>query len=81
MSRDLKAKMLVDPLVTQAKQFNRALEQLLLDDTEWVFRLDADQVVSGEIGFRAAHFPLFECTCSKCPITPLLGHLPSLPRP
>ena len=39
------AKILVHPFVTQAQQFNWALGQLP-DDTEWVLRLDADEIVT-----------------------------------
>lgn len=39
------AKILVNPFVTQAQQFNWALDQLS-DDTEWVLRLDADEIVT-----------------------------------
>lgn len=39
------AKILVHPFSTQAQQFNWALEQLP-DDTEWVLRLDADEIVT-----------------------------------
>lgn len=39
------AEVLVHPFVTQAKQFNWALDQLP-EDTDWVFRLDADEIVS-----------------------------------
>ena len=39
------AKTLVHPFITQAQQFNWALDQLP-DDTEWVLRLDADEVVT-----------------------------------
>lgn len=42
------ATILVHPFVTQAKQFNWALEQLP-DDTDWIFRLDADEIVSPEL--------------------------------
>ena len=42
------AEVLSHPFVTQAKQFNWALEQLPLD-TDWIFRLDADEVVSPEL--------------------------------
>ena len=42
------AEVLVHPFTTQAKQFNWALEQLP-EDTEWVFRLDADEIVSPEL--------------------------------
>lgn len=38
------AKVLVHPFTTQAQQFNWALDQLP-GDTDWVFRLDADEVV------------------------------------
>lgn len=41
----LGAKVLTHPFVNQASQFNWALEQLP-KDTGWVFRLDADEVVS-----------------------------------
>ena len=39
------ANVLSNPFVTQAKQFNWALENLP-DDTQWVFRLDADEVMT-----------------------------------
>ncbi|MDB4254660.1 glycosyltransferase family 2 protein, partial [bacterium] len=39
------AKVLVNPFVTQAQQFNWALDQLP-GDTEWVLRLDADEIVT-----------------------------------
>lgn len=39
------AKTLVHPFITQAQQFNWALDQLP-DDTAWVLRLDADEVVT-----------------------------------
>jgi len=39
------AKTLVHPFITQAQQFNWAIDQLP-DDTEWVLRLDADEVLS-----------------------------------
>lgn len=39
------AKILVNPFVTQAQQFNWALDQLP-GDTEWVLRLDADEIVT-----------------------------------
>jgi glycosyltransferase involved in cell wall biosynthesis len=39
------AKILVNPFVTQAQQFNWALDQLP-DGTEWVLRLDADEIVT-----------------------------------
>lgn len=43
-----KAEVLVHPFTTQAKQFNWALAQLP-DDTDWVLRLDADEVVTAEL--------------------------------
>lgn len=48
IAEGLGAKVLVHPFITQAKQFNWALGQLP-DETEWVFRLDADEVVSPEL--------------------------------
>jgi glycosyltransferase involved in cell wall biosynthesis len=39
------AKTLVNPFVTQAQQFNWALDQLP-GDTEWVLRLDADEIIT-----------------------------------
>lgn len=36
---------LVHPFITQSQQFNWALDQLP-DDTEWVLRLDADEIVT-----------------------------------
>ena len=43
-----RAEVLVHPFVTQAKQFNWALDQLP-EDTDWIFRLDADEIVSPEL--------------------------------
>ena len=48
IARGLGAEVLVNPFVTQARQFNWALEQLPLD-TDWIFRLDADEIVSPEL--------------------------------
>ncbi|OWX99681.1 glycosyl transferase [Thioclava sp. F1Mire-8] len=45
IAEDLGATILCHPFVTQAKQFNWALSQLP-SDTDWVFRLDADEIVS-----------------------------------
>ena len=39
------AQILVHPFITQAQQFNWALDQLPAD-TEWVLRLDADEIVT-----------------------------------
>lgn len=47
------AKVLVHPFVTQALQFNWALDQLP-DDTDWIFRLDADEIVSAELAASLA---------------------------
>lgn len=48
------AEVLVNPFVTQAKQFNWALDQLG-EDTEWIFRLDADEIVSPELAQSLKH--------------------------
>ena len=45
IARSAGAKVLVNPFVTQAQQFNWALDQLP-DDTDWVLRLDADEIVT-----------------------------------
>lgn len=45
MAKALGAKTLVHPFVTQAQQFNWALDQLP-EETEWVLRLDADEIVT-----------------------------------
>jgi glycosyltransferase involved in cell wall biosynthesis len=45
LAKALGAEIKLNPFVTQAKQFNWALNQLS-EDTEWIFRLDADEVVS-----------------------------------
>ena len=45
IANELGAEVLVNPFVNQSAQFNWALEQLP-DDTEWVFRLDADEFLS-----------------------------------
>ena len=48
IAKQLGADVLVHPFVTQAEQFNWALTQLP-SDTDWVFRLDADEVVSSDL--------------------------------
>lgn len=48
IAEELGAEVLSHPFVTQAKQFNWALEQLPAD-TDWIFRLDADEIVSPEL--------------------------------
>lgn len=52
-ARNAGAEVLVHPFATQAKQFNWALDALP-DDTDWVFRLDADEVVSPELASAIA---------------------------
>lgn len=53
IARGLGAEVLVHPFVTQARQFNWALEQLPAN-TDWIFRLDADEVVSPELAWSLA---------------------------
>lgn len=48
IARAMGAEVLTNPFVNQARQFNWALDQLPVD-TDWVLRLDADEVVSGEL--------------------------------
>lgn len=48
IARRLGAEVLVHPFVTQAQQFNWALTQLP-EDTEWVLRLDSDEIVSPKL--------------------------------
>lgn len=45
IAREAGAEILVHPFITQAQQFNWALDQLP-EDTEWILRLDADEVVT-----------------------------------
>jgi glycosyltransferase involved in cell wall biosynthesis len=45
IAKEAGAAVLVHPFITQSQQFNWALDQLP-DDTEWVLRLDADEVVT-----------------------------------
>lgn len=45
LAREAGAEILLHPFVTQAQQFNWALTQLP-SDTDWVLRLDADEVVT-----------------------------------
>ena len=47
------AKVLTNAFVTQATQFNWALDNLP-DDTQWVFRLDADEVVTADLKYSLA---------------------------
>lgn len=60
IARAAGARVLVHPFVTQAQQFNWALDQLPAD-TAWVLRLDADEVVtealSTEIQAQLARLP------------------------
>ena len=60
LARALGADVLTHPFVNQAQQFNWALDQLPAD-TGWVFRLDADEVVSdtlaAEIAVRLPDLP------------------------
>ena len=53
IARDLGAEVLQHPFSNQARQFNWALEQLPAD-TDWIFRLDADEVVSPELALSLA---------------------------
>ena len=53
LARALGAEVLTHPFVNQARQFNWALEQLS-SDTDWVFRLDADEVVSDALAAEIA---------------------------
>jgi len=53
IARDLGAEVLQNPFVTQAQQFNWTLDQLP-DDTDWIFRLDADEVVSAQLAASLA---------------------------
>lgn len=53
IARKLGAVVLVHRFVTQARQFNWALEQLP-EDTDWIFRLDADEIVSPELAASMA---------------------------
>ena len=48
LARDGGAEVLIHPFVTHAQQFNWALDQLPAD-TDWVFRLDADEVVTDSL--------------------------------
>lgn len=47
-ARELGAEILIHPFINQASQFNWALEQLPAD-TQWVLRLDADEVLTPEL--------------------------------
>lgn len=48
IAQSLGATVLVNPFVSQAQQLNWALNQLP-KDTEWVFRLDADETISSQL--------------------------------
>ena len=54
IAREYGAEVLVHPFVTQAKQFNWALDQLP-EDTDWIFRLDADEIVSPQLARSLEH--------------------------
>jgi glycosyltransferase involved in cell wall biosynthesis len=55
--RNLGATLLINPWKNYASQFNWALDQLP-PDTEWVLRLDADEVVTPELALEIAmHLP------------------------
>lgn len=53
LARTMGAEVLVHHFVNQAQQFNWALDQLP-KDTDWVFRLDADEVVSEALAAEIA---------------------------
>lgn len=53
IAREMGAEVLEHPFVTQAKQFNWALKQLPVD-TDWILRLDADEIVSPELATAMA---------------------------
>lgn len=60
LARAAGAEVLTHPFLTQAQQFNWALDQLPAD-TDWVLRLDADEIVTdalaGEIREKLAKLP------------------------
>jgi glycosyltransferase involved in cell wall biosynthesis len=56
IAANLGAEVLFNPFTTQANQFNWALDQLSKDNTEWVFRLDADEVVSSALSCSILDF-------------------------
>lgn len=53
VARRLGAEVLVHPFVTQARQFNWALEQLP-EEVDWVLRLDADEIVNPDLAIEIA---------------------------
>lgn len=53
IARDLGADVLIHSFVNQARQFNWALDQLP-KGTDWVFRLDADEIVSDALAAEIA---------------------------
>lgn len=55
IARNAGADVLTNPFVTQARQFNWALEQMP-PDTGWIFRLDADEIVSPELARALSAF-------------------------
>lgn len=61
IAREAGAEVISNEFVTQAKQFNWALKQLP-EDTDWIFRLDADEVASPElVNSIATQLPKLEC--------------------
>lgn len=67
LARDSGASVLVHPFVTQAQQFNWALAQLPAD-TDWVLRLDADEVVTESLAaeIKATLPGLSPCVAGVC---------------
>lgn len=55
IARNAGADVLTNLFVTQARQFNWALEQMP-PDTGWIFRLDADEIVSPELARALSAF-------------------------
>jgi glycosyltransferase involved in cell wall biosynthesis len=55
IATELGAKIFYREWTNQSKQFNWALEQLP-DDTQWVFRLDADEIVSSALADQITNF-------------------------
>lgn len=55
IAKKLGARVLTNPFVTQARQFNWALSQLS-PETDWVFRLDADEIITPQLSSSLKNF-------------------------
>lgn len=68
LAHSVGAEVFTHPFETQAKQFNWALEHLPID-TDWIFRLDADEIISPELAYSLKNdLPNFDLNIAGCEV-------------